>query len=204
MVFGWNFQRLLDSVSVVQRISLSLACPFHCGSSILPWFFLGLALGLILGFSCACWAFCYLYFTCWNSPSGGSAPPSRFPSSAVRLRGYLHERQLWSFVCSFDCRSKPSDFCGLSCCSPDRDWGETRSGGGDLGVGRGVVWATISFICSVQFLHLPWHPCCLAILCWEAFVHSSWSRCSCQACLRSWISCKKVRGYWDLVCWCLH
>lgn len=94
MVLGLSVARFLEGLSVVQQVSLALSCPFHCGGSGLPWLFVGLLLGLLTGIGLSLAAYLYLHRNLHPQPApADSASTARSTSSAVRLRGYLHEHQ---------------------------------------------------------------------------------------------------------------
>ena len=87
--------RVLSWIAVAREASLSLSCPFHCGSSFLPAFALGVVCGLLIGI-CLSFYICHFIWTTWISQTQ-SQHPSPAPSSGDRalnrLSGYLHERR---------------------------------------------------------------------------------------------------------------
>ena len=96
MVWGTGLNRVFEGWQLVQHISVGLACPFHCGSSGLPLFVAGLALGLSVGFVCCLLLGAYLFYLVrpgFVSPSPSKSQEAASPpaSSALRLRAYLHE-----------------------------------------------------------------------------------------------------------------
>ena len=201
MVLGLSISRFLEGLSLVQQVSLALSCPFHCGSSGLPWLLIGLLCGLLIGFGLSAAAFLYLHRNL-HPPTvpSGSASTARSTSSAVRLRGYLHEHQQWSTSGSPTGCATLAAFCGFpvrpSGCYRGKAWPGSRTLGGCWG----LLWSPCSCSLSFQY-HVSWHSSCPPFLCGEVVVCRSGPRCSCKACLWSWISCKAEPRQRLLVRW---
>ena len=93
MVLGASFQRLVEGLSLVQQISVSFSCPFHCGANLVPWFVCGFSVGLLTGILLCLALIFYLYLP-YQSITLRAPASSPSPATSVsRLRGYLHERQ---------------------------------------------------------------------------------------------------------------
>ena len=86
-------ERVLAVVGLLREASVTLACPYHCGSSVIGPFVLGLFTGLSIGLLCTA----YLVFSRLPlHPVHFSQPPaatevSEVPRRRSRLAGYLHE-----------------------------------------------------------------------------------------------------------------
>ena len=85
--------RVLQVLDFLAVASSSFSCPYHCGSSTLIPFLLGLLTGLAVGIAFCALAACWVFFGPLHSLQ---VPPARtFPAARVhlppRLRGYLHE-----------------------------------------------------------------------------------------------------------------
>ena len=93
------FERVLGAISLLREASVSLACPFHCGTSLLPPFCLGLLCGLLLGIVLAIYFVHLLQLGILHQPPSVSpVKPERRPQH--RLLGYLHERRpSWTAHC---------------------------------------------------------------------------------------------------------
>lgn len=87
-------ERALSLVGVLREVSVSFACPFHCGYSFLLPFLSGLVTGLCIGLSLAVYLLVLSRSAAPSqSPSSVSDPVLSAPSvrQRSRLRGYLHE-----------------------------------------------------------------------------------------------------------------
>lgn len=89
-MLSFSLSDVVSGWSALHHASLSLACPLHCGGSVLPWFLAGLSVGFLLCLACGIFVvFAFLYYT------SGAAPPASSTvsrvASGLRLRGYLHE-----------------------------------------------------------------------------------------------------------------
>ena len=96
-IYMW-VERVLSGIAVLREASVGLACPFHCGSSVLPAFCIGLLSGLLFGLCLGL----YLAHLVWLSlHRASSVQPNPVPAQVPepsrvvsRVAGYLHERRV--------------------------------------------------------------------------------------------------------------
>ena len=96
-MFGIAAPRIVEWLSVVQQLSVTLTCPLHCGSSCIPWVAAGFSFGFVTCLVVLLLLFGLLHrpILLWLLSSVAPAGPApRHPDrSLARLPGYLHGRE---------------------------------------------------------------------------------------------------------------
>ena len=88
-------EKVLAGVSVLREASVGLACPFHCGTSVLPIFCVGLLSGVLFGLCLGLYIAHLVLSSVHRIPEVRTNPTAQSPETRVvsRAANYLYERR---------------------------------------------------------------------------------------------------------------